>query len=82
MKKVQERGTQNQDDEFEINLSFQMYYCLTKHISLACSNSRKCEPTSLNQKAIESHGEKLRTASGYIFNYRRHTCAKVFVCFL
>ncbi|XP_060743641.1 histone-lysine N-methyltransferase 2A isoform X2 [Tachysurus vachellii] len=27
------------------------------------SNSRKCEPSSLNQKAIESHDEKFRTAS-------------------
>ncbi|KAI5620822.1 histone-lysine N-methyltransferase 2A isoform X1 [Silurus asotus] len=27
------------------------------------SNSRKCEPSSLNQKAVESHDENLRTAS-------------------
>ncbi|XP_058270057.1 histone-lysine N-methyltransferase 2A isoform X1 [Hemibagrus wyckioides] len=27
------------------------------------SNSRKCETSSLNQKAVESHDEKLRTAS-------------------
>lgn len=50
-------------------------------MSLACSNSRKCEPSSLNQKAVESLDEKLRTASGYICDYRRHTCAKVFFGF-